>query len=81
MIIDPKKYIGPILFECAETREIIPTGHRMRAAEFEAMTGSRSFRCRACGEIHSWTTATAHLGYPSRPLEITVPRPALPAEI
>jgi hypothetical protein len=72
MIIDPAKYAGPIHFTCLETGETVPTGHRMRAAEFAAVVGSRSFRCRACGAVHSWTTETAHLGYPNRPLQAAV---------
>lgn len=33
----------------------------MRALEFAAVAGPRSFRCAACGEIHTWTNATAWL--------------------
>jgi len=72
MIINPEKYIGPVLFECEETGEIVQTGHRMRAPELAAVVGSRSFRCRACGKVHSWTTQTARLGYPHQPLILAV---------
>jgi hypothetical protein len=72
MIINREKYIGPVLSACETTGELVPTGHRMRESELAAIVGGRSFRCRSCGEIHSWTTQTAHLGYPHHPLSVAV---------
>jgi hypothetical protein len=33
----------------------------MRPAEFDAIDGTRSFRCAICAEIHTWTRSTAWL--------------------
>jgi hypothetical protein len=67
MIVDQAKYIGSVIFICSETGEEVETGHRMRTAEFESVVGSRSFRCRTCGQVHSWTAETARLGGQRRP--------------
>ena len=53
--------IAPVLFTCPTKGAPVLTGHRMRPTEFSAINGPRSFRCGACGEIHTWTTATAWL--------------------
>ncbi|HEY2661340.1 MAG TPA: hypothetical protein VGI79_16585 [Caulobacteraceae bacterium] len=58
-------HIAPILFTCEIKGGPVLTGHRMRPAEFAAITGPRSFRCAACGEIHTWTTDTAWLQAPT----------------
>ncbi len=57
----PARHIAPVLFTCEAKGGPVPTGHRMRALEFAAIAGPRSFRCAACGEIHTWTNATAWL--------------------
>ena len=44
---------------CPSDEAEVFTGHRMRPAEVQALREPRSFRCSRCGEIHSWTPATA----------------------
>ncbi len=61
MISTPERRIAPVLFTCEVKGSSVPTGHRMRPAEFAAIAGPRFFRCGACGEIHSWTCNTAWL--------------------
>ncbi len=56
------QYIESVVFQCPTRDAPVSTGHRMRAKEFAALTGPRSFRCSACGEIHTWTIETAWLG-------------------
>ncbi len=56
------QYIESVLFVCEAQDKLVQTGHRMRPAEFETLNGSRSFRCGACGGVHSWTNKTAQLG-------------------
>ncbi len=56
------QYVEPVMFICEVKDGPVPTGHRMRATEFAAVSGPRSFRCTACGQIHTWTTETAWLG-------------------
>ena len=60
------QYIEPVMIICEAKDGPVRTGHRMRAREFAALTGARSFRCEACGEIHTWTTETAWLGINTR---------------
>jgi hypothetical protein len=62
MVTTPAQYIEPVMFMCEAKGVQVSTGHRMRAKELEALTGPRSFRCRACGAIHTWTRETAWLG-------------------
>ena len=52
---------APVMFTCPQKNAPTFTGHRMRPAEFEGVREIRSFRCRDCGEIHSWTPQTAWL--------------------
>jgi hypothetical protein len=52
---------APVMFTCPHKAGPTFTGHRMRPTEFENLKDSRSFRCRDCGEIHSWTPQTAWL--------------------
>ena len=57
----PPPQIAPVLFNCPIKGAPVTTGHRMRPAEFAALTGPRSFRCGGCNEIHTWTCETAWL--------------------
>ena len=66
MVTIRTQYIEPVMFTCSETGETVQTGHRMRATEFAATKGPRSFRCTRCGAIHTWTAETAWLGIKSR---------------
>jgi hypothetical protein len=56
------QYIEPVMFMCESKGSPVSTGHRMRAKEFDALNGPRSFRCGACGAIHTWTKETAWRG-------------------
>jgi hypothetical protein len=56
------QYVEPVMFTCDAKNAPVATGHRMRIAEFAAVSGPRSFRCGGCGQIHTWTTETAWLG-------------------
>jgi hypothetical protein len=56
------QYIEPVMFICEVSGNPVPTGHRMRATDFELIKGPRSFRCADCGRIHTWTVDTAWLG-------------------
>ena len=56
------QYVEPVMFICETNGEPVPTGHRMRATDFEAIKGPRSFRCSECNRIHTWTVETAWLG-------------------
>ncbi len=55
------QYVDSVMFTCEAKAGPVKTGHRMRATEFANLTGPRSFRCEACGQIHTWTTETAWL--------------------
>ena len=48
-----------ILTICPTTGETVPTGHRTPEVDLTAMAAPLSFRCRACQEVHSWSTADA----------------------
>jgi len=56
------QYIEPVMYICDSGGKAVQTGHRMRAADFAALKGPRSFRCVECGSIHTWTVETAWLG-------------------
>ena len=57
----PPAKIASVMFTCEAADRAVPTGHRMRPAEFAAVNGQRSFRCSMCQQIHSWTNETAWL--------------------
>jgi len=54
--------MGMVSIVCPQTRQIVPTGFVMTAAEFAAaVLGRNDLRCPACGRIHSWGKADAQL--------------------
>ena len=48
-----------VMTRCPAGERDVFTGHRMRPLEMQAVAEPRRFRCGHCGEIHSWTPATA----------------------
>jgi uncharacterized C2H2 Zn-finger protein len=48
-----------IMTKCSETGADVSTLHRMTQAEFDVFDGERSFRCRRCGQVHTWSKRTA----------------------
>lgn len=49
-----------VMTRCPLEGKDVFTGHRMRPAEMAAIDQPRAFRCAVCGQIHTWTAATAH---------------------
>ena len=46
---------------CPETGEDVPTGHRTQDVDLTALTGTRSFRCPVCHQVHAWSGETARV--------------------
>ena len=54
--------MGMVSIVCPNTGKIVPTGVLMSEVEFAGATlGSNNLRCPACGRIHVWSKADAHL--------------------
>ncbi|HEY8617081.1 hypothetical protein [Phenylobacterium sp.] len=43
-----------ILTTCPTSLTLVPTGHRTASVIIETMTGTRSFRCTSCQQVHTW---------------------------
>jgi hypothetical protein len=50
-----------IMMTCPSTGSIVPTGHRTPEIKLGEGTGTRSFRCPVCSQIHTWEEKDAHV--------------------
>lgn len=52
-----------IIINCPTTGENVPTGHRSKDFNLEAVVEPRSFRCPVCHEIHTWRGSEARIEF------------------
>ncbi|HEV2530301.1 hypothetical protein [Phenylobacterium sp.] len=57
-----------ILTTCPTTGQEVPTGYRSADVDLETESGSWSFRCTVCEQVHAWTASEASVEAVSRPL-------------
>lgn len=51
-----------VVITCPKTGKIVPTGTTAQEESFKNNDwGTNTFRCSACGEMHTWSKKDAHL--------------------
>ncbi len=51
-----------VMVTCPTTRHFVSTGVELDPEEFQRLAlGATSFRCAACGQLHTWSKADAYL--------------------